>query len=198
MFSGFQTHVILITTQIVTWGKATWDNSTTAQRSFYVLHIILFSSESGKKKRRRKDPSLYLHSSSFRLLKFWTFNWIAKYLIGCCVLTLVCPPRKRTKYFCYPTPHTWFLKNLDILFECCGVPDRDGALRFATVSPGESVSTRPFFEFKNLPKKFSPQLSIASRSPFDKARELLMREPHISLSDLHRFHEHSTQRLEIF
>ena len=60
VFSGIQTHVILITTQIVTWRKATWDNSTTAQRSFYVLHIILFSSESGKKKRSCSLPTLFL------------------------------------------------------------------------------------------------------------------------------------------
>ena len=157
-------------------------------------------------------------------------------MIGCYVLTLVCPPRKRTKYSLLPPtpPHTHdvfpicvtpplrlppppppppYLRNqvfsggfplkilickIYLVFDCCGVPDRDGALRFATVSPGERVSTRPFFEFKNLKKNFSPQLSIASRSPFDKARELLMREPHISFSDLHRFHEHSTQRLQIF
>ena len=62
VFSGIQTHVILITTQIVTWRKATWDNSTTAQRSFYVLHIILVKVE-----RRKEEEKMLLYTYTLPL-----------------------------------------------------------------------------------------------------------------------------------
>ena len=79
------------------------------------------------------------------------------------------------------------------------LPATVGAFRFATLSPGDKVSTLPFFEPRNLRGKLSqrPQSCISSNSPFDIVGELLMRRSHISFPDFHCFHKHLTQSFQI-
>ena len=99
----------------------------------------------------------------------------------------------------------WIRKTEASVWEKRGLryqPVTVGPFRLTTLSPGDSVSIRPSFDPRNLRKNSVSCHSLASGegcqlSPFDIVGELLMRRSHISLSDLHRFHKHPTQRFQI-
>ena len=75
----------------------------------------------------KKVHFVYLHSSSFRPLKFETELYSFEFFV---------------------------------------LPAREGALRFATRSPGESVSTLPFFELRNLTENSVLHQQLKARLTF--------------------------------
>ena len=60
----------------------------------------------------------------------------------------------------------WNLTLNRILFNFFVIPAREGALRFATRSPGESVSTLPFFELRNLTENSVLHQQLKARLTF--------------------------------
>ena len=60
----------------------------------------------------------------------------------------------------------WNLTLNRILFNLFVIPAREGALRFATRSPGESVSTLPFFELRNLTENSVLHQQLKARLTF--------------------------------